>query len=156
MSERFWLGLLFLTVFVLSVVASISIHEFRQHGGESTPVAAASRQAGDSAPRTDGGITLHEPDQDGITLTAEEYEQLKQVIAVGGATPLQVALVNIASLGTRLFVVSLVVLAVFLIYRKKFDFLWDQDIWDDTWASVAVICMCLLVLGWVITAAVRG
>jgi hypothetical protein len=90
----------------------------------------------------------------GASLTPEEYRQFKKLISRQPATSLQVALVNSASIGTTILIAGFALIALLWVLRQMFNFWFDKDIYDDTWASVAVVVALLLVTGAVIVAAV--
>lgn len=134
----------------------------------SDPSAAGEAGARGNVPlRTAAGYDRHlvyddtrsivEPDNERtVALTGEEYEALLQVIKPGAATPLQVALVNAAVVGTKIIIVMLAFVIGLVIMRRIFDRWWDQDLYNDTWASMCVVIAKLIVLGWILTATVRG
>lgn len=93
-------------------------------------------------------------ESDGKTLTEEEYAQLQELLANRTATPIQVGLTNVAVKGTSLFMVSVMWLVFILILRRVFDYHWDKDIWENTWASVTIISVMLLCTAYILRAVV--
>ena len=93
--------------------------------------------------QADRGMVLAEPD-DGITLTAEEYEQFKQLVKIGRATPLQVGSVTGASVGIVILLAGTAYIGFLVLLRYVFNRWFDQDVYTKTWPSTVVICVMIL------------
>jgi len=90
-----------------------------------------------------------------VTLTRDEYEQFKQLTKISRAAPLEVALVNIAVKGTSLAMYFLVWMLGLVIFRYVFNRWFDEDVYTQTWPSVAVVGTMIVCTAWVIVATVQ-
>lgn len=89
--------------------------------------------------------------RNGHTLTDIEYKMFRQMVEAGGATPLQVALVNAAVKGTTLLIVAIFWILALVAFRYIFNRWFDEDVYTKTWPSVIVIsvmivCTCMVLI----------
>lgn len=94
--------------------------------------------------------------QQPVMLEPRQLDTLQRMLDVSEATPLQVAYVKAASIGTVVLIVSIAYIIVLVILRYTFNRWFDPDIYNQTWPSVAVVCTMIFVLGLILYAAVRG
>jgi len=111
-----------------------------------------SRLHGNDGPGSRNGVR---DDDAGMTLTQDEYDGLKQMLRISGATPLQVGLVKGSMNGTALLLNFLFWLVGLIILRYAFNRWFDANVYDDTWASTCVICMMLWCTKEILVAAVQ-
>ena len=94
--------------------------------------------------------------QIGHILTDEEYQQFRKIIDNSGATVLQVGTMKATIQGITVLIVMLALIGGLMVLRRMFDRWFDAHIYDNTWASTAVVVALLLILGMVLTAAIKG
>lgn len=90
----------------------------------------------------------------GHTLTELEYRQFRKMLDAGGATAGQVALVNAAVKGTSLLIVAVFWILALVAFRYIFNRWFDEDVYTETWPSVAVITAMIFATAYILGVAV--
>ena len=100
-------------------------------------------------------MVLDQPDRT-VMLTDEEYAQFKQIVTIGGATPLQVGMVKAAVVGVNVLAACLGLILGMTVLRYVFNFWFDPDIYNNPVLSTIVVTAMIIMMGVVVYGAVRG